>query len=72
MIRFCDGCGDKLGPMDYLYSVCMDCTKARQRAATTGGMCKCGANKRTSPLRSSGSRKWYSCKRCLGTIKQVA
>lgn len=40
---------------------------ARQKAAFGGG-CKCG-KLRDPVTKSSGSRTWLSCLRCLGTIK---
>lgn len=75
--RKCDGCDKPLGFIESQYwSVCMDCTKARARVATTGGRCKCGRKARqsnlheTHPGRDAG-RKWYSCLRCLGSMEQV-
>jgi hypothetical protein len=44
--------------------------KARQQAAF-GGKCKCGKLK--DPItKQAASRKWLSCLRCLGTIKQLS
>lgn len=76
--KTCEGCGRPLNPFDLAgrWSVCMDCTKARHRSATTGGRCKCGRKARegdlceVNPGRPTG-RKWIPCLRCLGTIKQV-
>lgn len=68
----CTGCGKPLGAIEALYwEVCLDCTKARNRAFTNGGRCVC-RSKRPSELHKTGSRSWISCLRCLGTIKQVS
>lgn len=66
----CTGC---LGPQDSpSYTVCMECTKARCRTATTRGGCKCGRKARPTEVKRVGSRTWISCHRCLGQIKQLS
>ena len=70
--RTCDGCGKPLGVVEAtMWSVCMDCTKARARSAFNG-RCHCGRLRVPGRERSVGSRRWIPCQRCLGTIKQVA
>lgn len=79
----CEGCGRRLGPIEALqWSVCMDCTKARARAAQTNGRCKCGSKRRPGDELSTGGvtingtrrggRSWIPCRRCLGTIRQTS
>jgi len=54
------------------WAVCMDCTRARQRAAMSH-KCVCGPKKvRLSPLHRIGSRTWVSCLRCLGQVAQYS
>jgi hypothetical protein len=48
----------------------MATVRARQLAAF-GGKCKCGKLK-DPVLKQTASRKWLSCLRCLGTVKQVS
>jgi hypothetical protein len=74
----CEGCEGELNPMEALLAagdrvaVCMECVKARARAAMTH-RCGCGKKKRpTGVLGRPRQRQWIACHRCLGTIKQVA
>ncbi len=62
----CKGCEN-----DTYNGVCMECTKARAKAAGGGG-CKCGNKKVPTDVKKSGSRSWISCHRCLGQIKQLS
>lgn len=48
----------------------MECVKARARATTGGGRCKCGRKARPRDVRTSG-RCWVACDRCLGTIRRL-
>lgn len=67
----CQGCGTPLSPVEALrWQVCLDCTKARHRAATNRGRCSCGT-KRRDRLVETRSRSWIACDRCLGVIAQV-
>ena len=56
---------------------CMNCIKARQRAAQDG-RCHCGRKAIPGEERSTGGingrsgRRWIPCERCLGTIRQTA
>jgi hypothetical protein len=45
--------------------------RARQRAAFGKG-CKCGKKKDPTEVKQIGSRRWISCHRCLGQIKQLS
>mgnify|MGYP001377201409 CR=1 FL=1 len=70
----CTGCGKSI--WRWAGDPCWDCVKARARAATTGGRCKCG-NKRKegAPIvayRINGrdGRTFTKCGRCLGTVRQ--
>lgn len=64
----CKGCEN-----DTYNGVCMDCTRARAKSATTRGGCKCGSKKVPSTVKSNGlGRSWISCDRCLGQIKQLS
>ncbi len=63
----CKGCES-----DTYNGVCMDCTRARQKAATSRGGCKCGGKKVPSEVKQMGSRKWISCERCFGQISQLS
>ena len=63
----CEGCGTETH-----HAVCMGCVQARAKAAFTK-RCGCGKQKRpTEVLGRPGQRQWIGCRRCLGTIKQVA
>jgi len=66
----CEGCGKPLGLGPW--AVCMDCTRARARAATSGWRCRCGNRRREGAERSIGGRRWVPCLRCLGTVRQLA
>ena len=68
----CDGCGTTLDLFSRLggWSVCFDCTKLRHKAAVNRGRCACRSKKHAKEC-STGSRRWLSCLRCLGTIKQL-
>lgn len=70
-VRICEGCCGPLGPFDALWEVCLPCTKARHKAAITK-RCVCGTKRRPTDVKRIGSRLWVSCKRCLGTIKQLS
>jgi hypothetical protein len=68
----CDGCAAPLNPIEALHwSVCMPCTRARQKAVLSHRCC-CGPKRVPGELCTVGSRRWIPCRRCLGTIRQVA
>lgn len=69
--RKCHGCGDKLGPMDYQYNVCMDCTRARHKSVLAQGKCMCGKKRVPGEVVSQSGRSWIPCERCLGNIKSL-
>lgn len=66
----CEGCGTPLGAWEAHWRVCMDCTKARARAAF-GGRCRCG-RKRRERLVGARFRSWVACDRCLGAVRNVS
>jgi hypothetical protein len=70
----CDGCGSKLRPTDYPYTVCLPCTSARARSFARRGVCVCKRRERreTEVMGIKGQRQWVACHRCLGTVRQVA
>jgi len=45
--------------------------QARAKAAFGRG-CKCGKLKDPTEVKKAYSRRWISCHRCLGTIKQLS
>ena len=46
---------------------------ARHRAVMARGRCRCGSQKDPSDrIRQAGGRRWISCDRCLGSIKQLS
>ena len=49
----------------------MDVIKARHRAAVTG-KCSCGVLRDPREVSNGLGRRWLSCDRCLGTIKQLS
>lgn len=63
----CEGCGM---PTWATNNPCWECVKARARAATTGGRCKCG-RKRRERVVETRVRCWVSCERCLGVVRQL-
>lgn len=88
----CDGCGKSLNPLQAVMSqtrsgdnVCMNCVKARHRAAMDN-TCKCGRQavpeapvtvggykvRVDGEVKNAGGRTFIPCKRCLGTIKQIS
>lgn len=69
----CEGCEKELPPVDVVmgWNVCMDCTKARHRAVVAR-KCICGKKRRNSEVHKAYSRRWISCLRCLGTVKQLS
>ncbi len=76
IVTACEGCGRPLGVVEaQRWNVCLPCTKARHRSATTGGRCRCGNKARPgaecgNPIGSGGVR-WIPCRRCLGSIRQT-
>lgn len=68
----CEGCGNDMDTVGILqnYTVCFDCTRARQRAVALR-RCSC-RKKRPSEVKKIGSRSWISCLKCLGQIKQLS
>ena len=68
----CSGCEKELSYIDIGYSVCFDCTRARQ-AAVLWRKCRCKKiQQRPGPIKQIGSRKWIDCLRCLGHIQQLS
>lgn len=68
----CDGCGRTLNPAEAVHwTVCLPCTKARQKAVLSGRCC-CGRQRVPGELCAVGSRQWIPCRRCLGMIRQIA
>jgi len=65
-------CGD---PLDLLARLdggrCMNCVRARAAAAAKH-LCVCPKRKQEPVEKSSINRRWISCERCLGTIKQLS
>ena len=74
----CEGCNREMNPIQvaqcYLGpSVCFDCVKARAKVAATNSRCTCGSKRNENPEpHRIGSRVWYTCRRCLGTTRQVS
>jgi hypothetical protein len=50
---------------------CLDCVKARHRAAISH-KCSCPKRLKQPITHKVYSRVWIACKRCFGTIKQLA
>jgi len=48
----------------------LETVKARHKAALSG-RCHCGKKKDPTEVQKAYSRTWISCRRCLGTIKQL-
>lgn len=75
MYTDCEGCAQRIitpGERAMGWEVCLDCTKARARAAFTR-RCTCGRRARPTGVKGRpGARQWVACERCLGTIRQVA
>lgn len=69
----CEGCLEELDVFSVAtgYGVCMECTEARHKAVLKH-KCRCGRKKRESEVKSNGSRKWISCLRCLGQVRQIS
>lgn len=68
----CDGCGIFLFPYEAKqWGVCLSCTKVRHRAVLTG-KCSCGKLRRPKACDNGMGRRWFSCLRCLGTIRQIS
>jgi len=64
----CKGCGR---PTSEGW-ICWDCTLARAKAANLK-RCVCGSLEFELPVsHRSGSRVWFTCRRCLGVTRQVA
>lgn len=68
----CEGCGQTFNNFFDAHPVCNDCVRARARTATAGRHCHCGSKRRPSAIKQAGSRRWISCLRCLGQIKQLS
>ena len=49
----------------------MDVVRARHRAAMDH-KCHCGSLRDPSTEKRIGSRRWISCERCFGQIKQLS
>lgn len=66
----CSACGK---PVFRWADPCMDCVRSRAKVATSGrGRCTCPKKlQRPSEVHKMGSRRWITCGRCLGTIKQL-
>jgi len=70
----CEGCLEEMDTAGRLmgYSVCMACVKARHRAVVKMKCC-CGRAKRESDIKTNGAgRRWISCLRCLGKVRQIS
>jgi hypothetical protein len=78
-LSVCDGCGKEWFNVFCDNGVCMDCVRARAKAAFSG-RCSCGRRARPDGVKGAVvlfngrdiGRKFIPCKRCLGVIKQVA
>jgi hypothetical protein len=71
-VRLCEGCGKPLGFIEsQRWPVCLPCTRARQRAATTGGRCRCPRSQRREVTVNNQYRRWVACARCLGVVRQL-
>lgn len=73
-IQMCEGCDTPLDTLSLVggYSVCMPCTKARHKAVLSR-KCSCGkATQEKLCQVGKHGRKWISCLRCLGTVRQVS
>ena len=78
----CEGCGKPLDPITIAQcalgtnpkvNICFPCVQARAKTVANGGRCKCGSKRReNSEQHQIGSRRWYTCLRCLGTTRQVS
>lgn len=75
MYTACSGCQRTIiSPAERVmgWDVCLDCTKARARAAFTH-RCACGRKARPTDVKGTpGRRQWIACFRCLGSIRQLA
>jgi hypothetical protein len=69
----CEGCLKEMDTMGFLqgYTICMDCVKARHKTVLRLGKCVCRKADKRPRETGNKSRKWLSCDRCLGTIKQL-
>jgi len=68
----CTGCLKPLSPVEAtMWEVCLPCTRARHRAVLSH-RCSCGRQRREAPESRIGSRRWVSCLRCLGQVRQIA
>ena len=70
----CQFCGKSAGLLaDPDDPMCLDCIKARARVATGDGQCHCSRFlRRESEVHTNFSRKWTTCKRCLGVVKHLS
>jgi len=72
-MKTCEGCGAEMGVVEAMrWGVCLPCTMARAKAATTGGKCKCGRKRRPREASNGLGRRWLACDRCLGSIRQLS
>ena len=51
--------------------IALEVVKARHRAALTH-RCTCGRKCLESEVHEVGSRRWITCHRCLGTVRQLS
>jgi hypothetical protein len=69
----CQFCGKPAGMgADADNPMCLDCVSSRAKAAMDG-RCHCPKSlRRESDVHTHFSRKWTTCGRCLGTVRQLA
>lgn len=66
-VILCSDCGQP-GGLLALSGPCLDCARARHRAAMDG-RCHCPRRLRRPAARSHLRRSWTACERCFGTIR---
>jgi hypothetical protein len=67
----CKDCGQD-GGLLALSGPCLDCARARQKAAMSG-RCSCPKRlRRESKVKRVGSRSWVGCDRCFGSVRQLS
>jgi len=74
-VKICEGCLEPLSNFDIIfkYSICLECVKTRHYTATKyQHRCHCGKKKRESEEKRMASRRWISCERCLGCVRQIS
>lgn len=71
MKMICEGCEEEFINIIDQHPICTPCVRARHKAVLAR-KCVCRSKKHTKECNNGMGRRWLSCLRCLGTVKQLS